>query len=53
MGRNIESYCAILIQRNSFDEHTLTVIWGSKACKTPLNSLTVKLLSHIQIIWKN
>ena len=25
---------------------------GSKACKTPLNFLTVKLLWHIQILWK-
>ena len=26
---------------------------GSKACKTPLNFLAVKLLWHIQILWKN
>ena len=26
---------------------------SSKACKTPLNFLTVKLLPHIQIKWKH
>ena len=26
---------------------------GSKACKTPLNFLTVKLLRHMQILWKH
>ena len=26
---------------------------GSKACKTPLNFLTVKLLWHIQVLWKH
>ena len=29
------------------------IFWGSKACKTPLNFLTVKLLCHIQILWKH